>query len=81
MSQQISNQSKTFNSLENQVRSVNQIVESEMVTEDTVASLIDDKLQFTAGQFINKDQFNTMSEVFSDQFKEFKLEVNEMMAK
>ena len=28
---------------------------------------------------MNKDQFNTMSEVFSDQFKEFKSEITEQM--
>lgn len=52
-----------------------------MITEDVVSGLIDDKIDFATQQYINKEQFNTMSEVFSDQFKDFKMEINEMLAK
>lgn len=45
----------------------------------TVTKLIDDKVSFSKSEYINKEQFNTMSDVFSEQFREFKDEVTEMI--
>jgi len=33
---------------------------------NTINGLIDDKVSFAKGQYINREQFNTMSEVFSE---------------
>ena len=45
----------------------------------TISQLIDDRVSFSKGEFVNREQFNTMSEVFSEQFREFKDEVVEMV--
>ena len=46
-----------------------------MCSQDQINKMIDSKVEFARGQFINKDQFNTMSECFSEQFTDFKEEV------
>lgn len=42
-------------SLENQMINVNQTIEQEMITEDAVSGLIDEKIDFATGQFINRE--------------------------
>lgn len=43
--------------------------------------MVEKKIVFAKGNLINKDQFNTMSEIFSEQFREFKQEVQDQLLK
>ena len=65
--------------LQEQIQQLNDQVSRDLVDQGTIGRLIDDRVSFSKGEFVNREQFNTMSEVFSEQFREFKEEVVEMV--
>lgn len=65
--------------LQEQIQQLNDQVSRDLVDQGTISRLIDDRVSFSKGEFVNREQFNTMSEVFSEQFREFKEEVVEMV--
>jgi hypothetical protein len=65
--------------IQEQIQQLNDQVSRDLVDQGTISRLIDDKVSFSKGEFVNREQFNTMSEVFSEQFREFKEEVVEMV--
>ncbi len=57
------------------------VMQADHLTPDKVQHMIEEQFVISKGNLIHIEQFNTMSENFSEQLREFKQEIQEQLMK